>query len=421
MEDRSYLCIDLKSFYASVECVSRGLDPMSARLVVADPERSSGTICLAVSPAMKALGVRNRCRVYEIPEDIDYIMAPPRMQAYIDCSAQIYGIYLEYISKDDISIYSIDEAFLDVTDYLALYHMNAMELGRRIVKDIHDRFGIPASCGVGTNLYLCKIALDITAKHSPDFMGYLDEDLYRKTLWDHRPLTDFWRIGRGTARRLENIGIHTMRQIASTDEELLYRMFGRDAAYLIDHAWGRETATLPDIKDYRARSHSLSNGQVLLRDYDYDEALLILKEMVDALCLRLVSKCLVTDSVSLYVSYSKDIIPPSQISRTLPVTTDSVRILTDVFTGLYSGIARHDQPIRRVNISFMRVVKRDYEQYDLFTDREKVEKDRKIQTAVIDIKRRYGKNSILKGMDLQPEATARERNQQIGGHKSGIA
>ena len=236
MATKQYLCIDLKSFYASVECAARGLDPMTTKLVVADPQRSDKTICLAVSPALKALGIPNRCRLFEIPKTIPYLIAPPRMQAYIDCAAEIYGIYLRYLSKDDIYVYSIDEAFMDVTDYLSLYHMSARQLGQTILEDIHKELGIRAACGVGTNLYLTKIALDITAKHAVDFIGELDEKTYRQTLWCHKPLTDFWRIGRGTAAKLSHYGIETMEDIANTDEDFLYHLFGVDAELLIDHA-----------------------------------------------------------------------------------------------------------------------------------------------------------------------------------------
>ena len=244
MKKSMFLCIDLKSFYASVECVERGLDPMTTNLVVADPERSKNTICLAITPAMKKLGIRNRCRVNEIPANVEYITAQPRMQFYIDYAAEIYGIYLKYISKEDIHVYSIDEAFLDVTHFLSLYKMTAKELGQRIMQDVLAKTGIRATCGIGTNLYLAKIALDITAKHSPDFIGCLNEQTFIEQLWDHKPLTDFWRIGAGTAARLERFGMYTMRDIANAPEDLLYRTFGIDAELLIDHAWGRETCSL---------------------------------------------------------------------------------------------------------------------------------------------------------------------------------
>lgn len=419
MANRFYLCIDLKSFYASVECVERNLDPMTTNLVVADPERERGTICLAISPAMKALGIKNRCRVFEIPPHVEYIMAPPRMQLYIDYSVEIYGIYLKYISKDDIQVYSIDEAFLDVTDYLALYGMDAYELGNCIMQDIKDSLGITATCGIGTNLYLAKIALDITAKHSPDHIGYLDEDLYRKTLWNHRPLTDFWRVGAGIARRLSSRGILTMEDIARADEKQLYHLLGVDAEYLIDHAWGREPVTIPEIKAYKAQSHSLSSGQVLMRDYNYEEGLLIIKEMADLLALDLVDKGLVTDSLSLYVGYSKNLLPSARGTISMTVTTNSSKIILTHFAQLYKQIINPAFAIRRVNLSCNNVLDEAYEQYDLFTDREELARDRDLQKAVLEIKKKYGKNSILKGMNLEEGATTLERNLQIGGHKSG--
>ena len=299
MADRQYLCIDLKSFYASVECVERGLDPMTTNLVVADPERSEKTICLAVSPSLKALGVHNRCRVFEIPKNIKYIMAEPRMQKYIDYAAEIYAIYLKYVSPDDIHVYSIDEVFMDVTKYLVLYQTDAKSLAKRIMDDVLCKIGVRAACGIGTNLYLAKIALDITAKHAEDFIGILDEETYRKTLWDHRPLTDFWRVGPGIAARLESKMLYTMGAVARAPEELLYRMFGIDAELLIDHAWGREPVTIADIKAYRSKTNCLTSGQVLMRDYSFEEGELIVKEMMDQLCLEMADKGVATDSITL--------------------------------------------------------------------------------------------------------------------------
>lgn len=300
---RRYLCIDLKSFYASVECIERGLDPMTTNLVVADPERKSGTIFLAVSPSLRKLGVKNRCRVFEIPPHLSYIQAPPRMQLYIRYSADVYSIYLKYVAKEDIHVYSIDEAFLDITDYLNAYGLSPRELARRIMEDIVSSLGIAAACGAGTNLYLAKVALDLCAKHMPDRIASLDEGLYRQSLWEHRPITDFWRIGPGTAKRLASYGIYTMGQAAQTSEALLYRLFGVDAEYLIDHAWGREPVTIAQIRAYQPLNRSLSSGQVLMRDYSYEEGLLILKEMADLLCLELTERRLITDSLSLNVSY----------------------------------------------------------------------------------------------------------------------
>lgn len=289
---RQYLCIDQKSYYATVECVARGLDPMTSNLVVADPERSKNTICLAVSTHMKAIGVKNRCRVGDIPPNIKYIIAPPRMQLYIECAAAIYKVFLKYLAPEDIYVYSIDEAFLDVTPYLKMYGLSTKELAKKIMQDVKDTVGTICTCGIGTNLYLAKVALDLTAKHAQDFIGILDEQSYQETMWDHRPITDFWRISTGTANRLRNHGITTMREITLIDEDYLYKWFGIDAELLIDHAWGRESTTIADIKNYKSKSKSLSSGQVLMRDYKYEEGLLIAKEMMDQLCLDMAAKTL---------------------------------------------------------------------------------------------------------------------------------
>ena len=416
---RIYECIDLKSFYASIECVARGLDPMTTNLVVADPERGNGTICLAVSPSLKALGVRNRCRVFEIPRGIDYIMAEPRMQMYIDCSAEIYGIYLKYIAKEDIHVYSIDEAFMDVTDYLRFYHLTQKEMGMKIMQDIYDMVGIRATCGIGTNLYLAKIALDIMAKRAPDFIGELTEDKYCRELWHHTPLTDFWRVGRGTVKRLADVGIMDMYDTAHADEKLLYKLFGVNAEYLIDHAWGRESCTMADIKAYSSSSHSLSQGQVLFHDYKYDEALTIVKEMADALCLDMVKKGLVSNHISLYVGYSDDSIRSAGAAKTISVTTNSVRVMTKGFTDLYAGITDKLHTIRRINLSADNVIPEENEQYDLFTSPHELDRDRRAQKAMIRIKEMYGSNAVLKGTDFMEGATTKDRNHQIGGHKSG--
>lgn len=441
----SYLCIDLKSFYASVECVERGLDPLTTNLVVADPERSAGTICLAVTPAMKSLGVRNRCRIFEIPKNIDYIIAPPQMQHYIDCSAEIYEVYLQYVSSEDIHVYSIDEAFLDVTRYLPLYHMSAKELATEIMSAILDKTGIRATCGIGTNLYLAKIALDITAKHSPDYIGILTEETYRATLWNHRPLTDFWRIGHGTAKRLSQYGIFTMGELARTaaaNDELLYRIFGIDAEILIDHAFGREPVTMKNIKDYKSKSHALSSGQVLMRDYQFDEGKLIVKEMMDQLCLEMNEKKVTTDSVTLHVGYSRSY--PGPDGNRLPSAHGTIShesfSNTDVvwlpkIQRLYDRIVRKNVPIRRATITCNRILPEENAssnfQYSFLEENgslcedyqahlKKQEKNHRIQSAVLDIRRRYGKNAILKGMNLEKSATGMERNLQIGGHKSGL-
>ena len=424
MKQRAYLCIDLKSFYASVECVERGLDPMTTNLVVADPERSGGTICLAVSPSLKALGVKNRCRLFQIPPNLDYIIAEPRMQKYIDYSARIYGIYLRYIAPEDIHVYSIDEAFLDVTPYLKLYKMTPKELAIKLMGEVLQDVGVRATCGIGTNLYLAKIALDITAKHSPDFIGILDEETYRQTLWDHRPITDFWRIGPGTARRLAKFGIHTMGQIAAIDEEFFYQRFGVDAELLIDHAWGREPTTMADIKNYKPKTNCLTSGQVLMRDYNFEEGRLIIQEMMDLMSLDLVEKHLVTSSVSIYVGYSHTVdAKPAKGTAPIRIETNSDSILIPAVVELYERIVDPRLPIRRVMLTCNNVVTDSgccqLNLFDQAVTLEALERDRKRQKAVLDIKRRFGKNAMLRGMDLQEAATIRERNRQIGGHKSG--
>lgn len=418
---RQYLCIDLKSFYASVECVERGLDPMTTNLVVADPERTDKTICLAITPAMKALGIKNRCRVFEIPKAVDYITAPPRMKKYIDYAADIYGIYLRYISKDDIHVYSIDEAFLDITHYLQLYRKSAKELAQMLMGMVFDELGIRATCGIGTNLYLAKVALDITAKHSPDFIGILDEKQYQETMWDHRPLTDFWRIGHGTADQLARFGVHTMRGITETPEDVLYRCFGIDAEILIDHAWGREPTTMADIKAYRSKTNCLSSGQVLMRNYSFEEAEIIVIEMVDQLCRDMVEKAVITDSITLYVGYDNHLhIPSTRGSTTVELTTNADPILVPAAVSLFRRIVNPLYPVRRINVTCNRLFPDNgTRQISFFDDTSNLERNHALQKTMLAIKHRFGKNTIIKGTSLQEAATARERNRQIGGHKSG--
>lgn len=421
MENKQYLCIDLKSFYASVECVERGLDPMTTNLVVADPERSEKTICLAVSPAMKALGVRNRCRVFEIPKNIEYIMAPPRMQLYIDYAAEIYTVYLKYLSPDDIHVYSIDEVFLDITPYLPLYQTTPKELAVRIMGDIQKTTGIRATCGIGTNLYLAKIALDITAKHAEDFIGVLCEETYRKTMWTHRPLTDFWRIGPGIAKKLETRGILTMGDIVNTPEDTLYKLFGIDAELLIDHAWGREPTTIADIKAYHSKTNCLTSGQVLMRDYTFEEAKLIVREMTEQLCFDMMDKNLVTDSVTLYVGYSNSLhMEAARDSASLAAETNTERLLVPAVSALYERITDPRFPVRRINLCCNRVTEDcGVRAYSLLEDNEHMEKSRALQETMLGIKKKFGKNAVLKATSLEEASTARERNTQIGGHKSG--
>lgn len=331
MNNKIYLCIDLKSFYASVECVERGLDPFKINLVVADPTRGGGAITLAATPAIKKLGVPSRGRIYEIPKNIEYITAPPRMTLYMQYSATIYSIFLKFISSEDIHVYSIDESFLDITSYMSLYNTTPKQLAKMILDEIYDQTGITATVGIGTNLFLAKVALDITAKHAKDCMGYLDEDLFKQLIWHHQPITDIWMIGPGTANRLAMLGIKDLYGVAHYNEKILFKLFGINAEYLIDHAWGREPTEISDIKAYRPSSNSISNSQILFEDYNYKDAYLIMKEMVESNVLQLTEKHLVTNHISLYVGYSKNCIKPSRGSRKITNTTNSYRILLEEF------------------------------------------------------------------------------------------
>lgn len=420
MGTRHYLCIDQKSFYATVECVARGLDPMTTDLVVADPERSENTICLAVSPSLKAKGVSNRCRIKEIPKYLKYIVATPRMQLYIDCAAEIYGVFLKYIAPEDIHVYSIDESFLDVTAYLKLYNKTPRELAKTIIDDVRNTVGTVSTCGIGTNLYLCKVALDLHAKHAPDFIAELDEETYREKLWDHKPITDFWRISYGTEAKLRSRGITCMRDIAMMKEDFLYDWFGIDAELLIDHAWGREPTTIADIKAYRSKSKSLSSSQVLMHDYRYEEGLVIAKEMMDQLCLDMVAKKLATQSVSMYIGYSHtQCIGGAKGTAKLATETNADSIIIPAIATLYKRIVNPSFPIRRVCLCCNNVVEdRGVYQLNMFDDVTSQLRNRALQETMLEIKARYGKNAILKGMNYEPAATGRERNMQIGGHKS---
>ena len=411
-----YLCIDLKTFYASVECVERGLDPFNTNLVVADSSRRRGTICLAISPKMKMLGVKNRCRVYEIPPSIKYIMAMPRMKKYIEYSANIYAIYLKYFSKEDIHVYSIDEAFMDVTKYLNLYKVTPVELAKMIIKDIFQTYGITGTAGIGTNMYLAKIALDITAKHNPNNIGYLDEEKYKKDLWHHKPLSDFWQIGKGIERRLNKMRILTMYDVAHTDPKRLYKEFGINAEYLIDHSWGRESCTIADIKAYKPKTTSISNSQVLFEDYSFEKARIVLKEMVELGSLRLVENNFVTDTVQLYIGYSKDSINATGGTKKLINSTNIYSELLKAFLAIYDRTTSRTFAVRRIGISFTNVVETEDVQLSLFTNQEELDKERKLELTICSIKNKIGKNAILRGMDLEEGATTLIRNQLIGGH-----
>ena len=416
--NRYYLCIDLKTFFASVECVERGLDPFETDLVVADPDRCTTTICLAISPKMKSRGIRNRCRLFEIPKGINYIQAKPRMKKYIEYSSRIYGIYLKYVSKEDIHVYSIDEAFLDVTSYLSLYKMSPIELAKVIMKDIYESTGITATAGVGTNMYLAKIALDITAKHVSDNIGYLDEEKYKDELWHHIPLTDFWQVGRGIEARLNKLGIYDMYDIAHTDEAILYKEFGVNAKFLIDHSWGIEPCVISDIKKYKPKSTSISNGQVLFRDYNYIDARKVLIEMIDTLVLQLVDKHLSTSVIGFYIGYSHDIYPALKMSKKLSNPSNSFSKISRVILDEYDFSIERKYPIKRINIWFGGLTSKKIEQFDLFSDNSLEESDEKIESVMNLIKNKFGKNAILRAISYEEGATQRERNKLIGGHNA---
>ncbi len=507
MSEKVYIAIDLKSFYASVECQERGLDPLTTHLVVADASRTEKTICLAVSPSLKAYGISGRARLFEVVQRVreenrkrlsrcgqadffgrstdaeelkqhpelalNYIAAPPRMALYITYSTRIYNVYLKYIAPEDIHVYSIDEVFMDVTSYLKTYKISARELAKKIIKDVLDTTGITATAGIGTNLYLCKVAMDIVAKHiEADEDGVriaeLDEMSYRRLLWDYKPITKFWRVGNGYAKKLAEHGIYTMGDVARCsvgkeneyqNEDLLYQLFGVNAELLIDHAWGWEPCTLADVKAYKPESTSIGSGQVLHEPYTAEKARIIAKEMMDLLALDLVDKGLVTDQVVLTVGYDienlsnpeirkiyKGPVKTDHYGRRVPVhahgtknlsrKTSSSRMLCDALMQLYDQIVNPCLLVRRITLTVNKVVdessvedKPVFEQLDLFTDYEAenkrreeeqraLEREKQMQKAMLSIKKKYGKNAILKGMNLQEGATAMERNNQIGGHKA---
>ena len=442
MEERTYICIDLKTFYASVECVERGLNPFTTNLVVADPERSRTTICLAVTPALKALGVKNRCRLFEIPEGIEYLTARPRMRLYMQRSVEIYALYLRYISPEDIHVYSIDECFIDATPYLELYGTDGCGLARFLMRKVKEKTGITATAGVGTNLFLAKVALDITAKHEPDGVGYLDQAAFRRKIWHHRPITDIWNVGPGIARRLAEYGVHDMAGVAALKPETLLDEFGVNAEFLIDHAQGVEPCTMAQVKAYRPESSGLGNGQVLPRDYSFDEALVVLREMVDALVLELVDRHLVAGGISLSVGYAKTedekertraVLrageafegghgvrtgrgPRTGGQRRLAGRTASFSRLWPEFERLYRETTGTVRPVRRLQVGLSGLVPEELEELDLFTDVSARERERGMQRAILAVKGRFGKNALLKGTSLRACATGRERNEQVGGH-----
>ena len=416
MENEIYFCIDMKSFYASVECAERGLDPMTTNLVVADEARGKGAICLAVSPSLKAKGVKNRCRLFQIPSDLDYIIAKPRMKKYIDYAADIYELYLDFFAPEDIHVYSIDECFLHVTPYLKTYKKSSLEFAKELLSLIYEKRRIPATAGVGTNLYLAKIALDITAKKSPDRIGWLNEAKFRKTLWDHLPLSDFWGISTGTIRRLRSKQIFTMRDITLADPEILYDLFGINAELLIDHAFGKETCRMSDIKAYKSQTHSVSTSQILFEDYPYEKALIVAEEMILDGCQELMRRKVVTNRVCIFVGYSNDEIPPTGGFFRMSEHTNCFSVILPYVREFLKKTTLRDKPIRRLSVDFGNVVSDRYEQFDLFTDVEKAEREKKTESAVLQIKDKFGKNAMLRGVDLYPGATATIRNKLIGGH-----
>lgn len=455
-QERTYIAIDLKSFYASVECRERGLDPLTAKLVVADASRTSKTICLAVTPALKAYGLSGRSRLFEVEakareilrqtgKPLDYITAVPRMALYIKYSARIYSIYLKYFSPEDIHVYSIDEVFIDATSYLPLYRLSARELAMKVIRNILEETGITATAGISPNLFLCKAAMDIVAKHIPaDENGVriaeLDTPTYRKELWDHKPITDFWRVGRGTARKLEKLCIFTMGDLARqslTDDRPLYKTFGIDAEILIDHAWGYEPTGMKEIKGYHSEAKSLGSGQVLHHPYTHHKAALIVREMAELLALDMYDKKLVTSSLTLMVSFDAETLNTSDFTgetvtdfygRLLPKPvngsinigqeTNSPKLFIESLLTLFHRIAPESYLVRKLNVSANDVKPAAEKQPSLFDEPAADSKEDSLQKTRLEIMKKFGKNAILKGMDLQQDATTRDRNAQIGGHKA---
>ena len=417
---RMYMCIDLKSFYASVECADLGVDPFSTPLVVADRSRGKGAITLAISPALKKMGVKNRVRLFQIPSHIEYITVKPHMKRYMEASAQIYGTLLDYISPDDIHVYSIDEYFIDITPYQGLYNKSPRHLAQLLLDAILQATHIYATVGIGTNLFLAKIALDVLAKHAPDFIGYLDEGLFREQIWHHRPLTDIWQIGPGIANRLRKYGVHDLYGITQLPEAKLYKEFGVDAELLIDHAWGRESCTIADIHAYRPVKHSLSQSQILLRNYRADQARLPLREMVEALTLELLQIKALTKCVQVRIGYASDELRSTGGSRTLGAYTDSFQTLLPIVMALFDKHLRPHEDIRRLGVTFEDLVHKEAvpRQGNLFapTKDQEGQKEEDIQKTLLSIKGRFGKNAILRASSLEEDGTIRYRNTLVGGH-----
>ena len=416
---RTYMCIDMKSFYASVECAERNLNPFETNLVVADTTRGKNALCLAITPKMKAQGIKNRCRLSDIPRNVKYEAAMPRMQLYIEYAADIYALYLNYFDPRDIHVYSIDESFIDATGYLDSMGLTPQQLAKKLMNEIAEKLHIPSTAGIGTNLYLAKIALDISAKHTKDHLGYLTEELYRETLWDHQPITDFWQVAGGTQRRLERYGIFTMRGIAEAAPETIYRLFGKDAELLIDHAWGRESCLMEDIKNYRSKTHSVSFSQILPRNYTFNEARLVMQEMILNGCHELMRRKVITQKVWIGVGYAFDTISSTKGSTRLISATSVNSLMQEPVLALFDRVADRKVPIRRLAISFNDVCDEGCEGYDFFTDWEAVEREKARERAVLEISDRYGKNAVLRGTNYMKGATQKERNEMIGGHRAG--
>ncbi|WP_251197322.1 DNA repair protein [Anaerotardibacter muris] len=419
--ERTYCCIDLKSFYASVECADAGWDPFEKLLVVADESRGEKTICLAVSPALKALGVPGRCRVFELPKGLKIHKARPRMRRYMEVSGQILAVYLRYVSAADLHVYSIDECFIDLTPYLSLYKMDAKAFVNMLRDEVMEATGVTATAGIGPNLFLAKVALDVTAKHAQDGIGVLDREAFRQIIWPHRPITDIWQIGPGIAARLQKYGIRDLGGVAHADIDLLYKEFGVNAEYLIDHAWGLEPCTIAQIKAYEPESTSFGNGQVLPFDYSFEEGRMILREMVDEAVLDLVDKRVVTDRVHLHVGYRKDTGAPGtrssiSVSHQLSGFTNSFEKLLAEFDQLYCERVDQARPVRRLNISFGHLEPEEFATYDLFTDVEAQEEERARQDALIEIKKKFGKSAVMRGTSYKEKARGLERAEQVGGH-----
>lgn len=411
-----YLCIDMKCFFASVECAERQLNPFETCLVVADIKRGDNAICLAISPKMKALGVKNRCRINDIPKDIEYIDAKPRMKKYIKYAADIYDIYLDYIAPEDIHVYSIDESFIDITSYLKTYKMSPKEFAKFLINEIENRIHIPATAGIGTNLFLAKVALDITAKKSADHIGFLTEGLYKATLWNHKPLSDFWGIAKGTITRLKKYGVYDMEDITKTPSYLLYKEFGINAELLIDHAYGKESCTISDIKNYKRKSRSVSTSQILFTDYPTDKAYIVLQEMALSCTQDLLKRHLIAGGVGIYIGYSKDFLPPSGGMMKFELQTASYSTISKYVDVLFHKHAILGIPIRRLGISFSYIADECAEGYNLFSNFNFLEKEKNLERSVLSIKDKFGKNAILRGFDILDGATQMERNKMIGGH-----